>query len=109
MIYLSNTTDAQPLFVPKSQQDVAGDLTLVVKSTVGLETVVDVDAIDLQSSALYYRIAVALPDGLPDGEYEYTLADDHGALSEGIIYVGTLTAPTIEHDTPITYEQYEIN
>lgn len=108
MIYLENTTDAQPLFVPRSRADVTGDLVLKMRSTVGLETVVDVEAIDLNTSALYYRLAVALPEGIAQGEYEYTLSDDTGALSTGIAYVGTLTRP-VQHDTPITYEQYEIN
>ena len=108
MIYLEDTPGAQPLFVPRSRADVVGDLVLKIRSTVGLETVVDVDAIDLNTSALYYRLAVALPDGIAQGEYEYSLSDDTGALSTGIIYVGTLTAPT-QHDTTITYEQYEIN
>ena len=108
MIYLENTTDAQPLFVPRSRADVVGDLVLKVRSTVGLETVVDVEAIDLNTSNLYYRMAVVLPEGVAQGEYEYSLSDDTGALSTGIIYVGELSRPT-QHDTTITYEQYEIN
>lgn len=108
MIYLENTTEAQPLFVPRSRADVVGELVLKVRSTVGLETVVDVEAIDLNTSNLYYRLAVVLPEGVAQGEYEYTLSDDTGALSTGIIYVGELSRPT-QHDTTITYEQYEIN
>ena len=108
MIYLENTTDAQPLFVPRSRADVVGELVLKVRSTVGLETVVDVEAIDLNTSNLYYRLAVVLPEGVAQGEYEYSLSDDTGALSTGIIYVGELSRPT-QHDTTITYEQYEIN
>ena len=107
MIYLEYTTEAQPLFIPKSRADVFGRLTLTLRSTVGLETVVAVQAIDLNTSPLYYRAAVALPDGIAVGEYEYTLTDDTGAIATGVAYVGTLAKPT-ETDNTIQYEQTEI-
>ena len=69
--------------------------------------VVNAETIDLNTSALYYRVAVALPSDLADGEYEYTLADEVGTLSTGIAYVGELARPT-ETDTHIEYEQIEI-
>lgn len=107
MVYLENTTDAQPVFVPRSREDVTGRLTLTLHGTVGLDTVVDAEAPDLNTSRLYYRIAVALPDGIAEGEYEYTLADEAGTLATGIAYVGTLARPT-ETDNTINYEQTEI-
>ncbi|MBR1575856.1 MAG: hypothetical protein IJ654_05330 [Bacteroidales bacterium] len=107
MVYLANTTEAQPLFVPRSRAEVVGDLMLTLRSTVGLAIVVDTDAIDLNTSALYYRIAVALPGGLAEGEYEYTLSDAAGVLSTGIAYVGELDQPT-ETDNAIIYEQIEL-
>lgn len=107
MVYLENTTDAQPVFIPRSRADVAGDLTLALRSTVGLDIVVDAEAIDLDTTPLYYRVAVALPEGAADGEYEYTLSDETGALATGVAYVGTLARPT-ETDNNIEYEQTEI-
>lgn len=107
MVYLENTTEAQPLFIPRSRADVVGTLALTLRSTVGLEIVVDTEAIDLNTSSLYYRVAVALPAGLASGEYEYTLTDDTGKLATGIAYIGTLSRPT-ETDNTITYEQTEI-
>ena len=107
MVYLENTTEAQPLFLPRSRAEVVGDLTLTLRSTVGLEVVVNAEAIDLNTSALYYRVAVALPADLAEGEYEYTLTDEVGTLSTGIAYVGELARPT-ETDTNIEYEQIEI-
>lgn len=108
MLYVENTTDAQPLFVPRSRIEIVGDLTLKIRSTVGLEYPVEAEALDLNTSALYYRIAVELPEGVANGEYEYTLADETGTLSQGIVYVGGLLSP-VQLDQPITYEQYEIN
>lgn len=107
MVYLENTNEAQPLFIPRSRADVTGSLTLTLRSTVGLAVVVDAEAIDLDTSPLYYHVAVALPDGIAEGEYEYTLADDTGALATGIAYIGELADPT-ETDTEIRYEQTEI-
>lgn len=107
MVYLENTTEAQPLFIPRSRADVFGRLTLALRSTVGLEIVVDAETIDLDTTPLYYRVAVALPEGAATGEYEYTLADETGILASGVAYVGTLAQPT-ETDNTIQYEQTEI-
>lgn len=107
MVYLENTTEAQPLSIPRSRADVFGRLTLALRSTVGLEIVVDAEAIDLDTTPLYYRVAVALPEGTVTGEYEYTLADKTGTLASGVAYVGTLAHPT-ETDNTIQYEQTEI-
>lgn len=108
MLYIENITDAQPLFVPRSRAGIVGDLVLKIRSTVGLDYPVVTKALDLNTSDLYYRIAVELPEGIPNGEYEYTLSDGSGTLSQGIVYVGGLLSP-VQLDTPITYEQYEIN
>jgi hypothetical protein len=107
MVYLENTTEAQPLFIPRSRAEVVGDITLTLRSTVGLEIVVNAEAIDLNTSALYYRVAVALPADLAAGEYEYTLTDDTGKIATGVAFIGTLSRPT-ETDNTITYEQTEI-
>ena len=107
MVYLENTTEARPLFIPRSRADVFGRLTLALRSTVGLEIVVDAEAIDLDTTPLYYRVAVALPEGTATGEYEYTLADKTGTIASGVAYVGTLAQPT-ETDNTIQYEQTEI-
>lgn len=105
MIYLDKTTAAQPLYIPRSVRGVEGALSLTLRSTVGLSVVLDVDPIDLDTSSLYYRLAVSLPEGIAVGEYEYTLADLTGDLATGLAWVGTLNKPT-EYDTSIEYEQY---
>lgn len=108
MIYLDYTTAPQPLFVPKSRRETSGELRLTLKGTVGLETVVDAEAIDLETSALYYRIAVVLPSDIATGEYEYTLADGDGTLSSGVAVIRA-TVDAKQYDTSISYEQYESN
>ena len=107
MVYISNITDSQPIFVPRSRPGISGRLILKLRSTVGLEYVVEAETLDLDVSSLYYRIAVVLPEGVPDGEYEYTLTDNTGTLSSGIVYVGAFDQPR-QTDNTITYEQTEI-
>lgn len=106
MIYLQNITDAQAVFVPKSLP--ASDdphLEFVARNTIDLDIKVDVEAIDLDISSLYFEIAVTLPAGMPIGEYEYTLTDNGMILSTGILIVGNLQRPS-QTEIPIEYEQY---
>ena len=107
MVYLQHTDAAQPAFIPRSRSEVNGHLVLVLRNTVGLEIEVDTEVLDLNTSALYYRIAVALPEDATAGEYEYTLKDDAGILSQGVAIVGGLDRPT-QTDNTITYEQTEL-
>jgi hypothetical protein len=108
MVYLKNTTEAQPLFVPKSRGEAIGDLVLTLRSTVGLEYVIDAEeAIDLNTSQLYHRIAVVLPEDVAVGEYEYELSDDAGTLSTGLAFIGDLDKAQ-QTDNTIQYEQTEI-
>jgi hypothetical protein len=57
------------------------------------------------SSLLYYKMMIALPDKIMKGEYEYTLSDEVGVLSTGLLVIGDLEIPT-EYNKEIAYEQY---
>ena len=107
MIYLQNTQEAQVVYVPRSEGSrPSGDLVFKAKNTINLEEEVDVHVTDLQTSDLYYNLAIELPAGLPDGEYEYTLSSEGDTLSTGLLVVGAYSKPN-EYDKNITYEQYE--
>lgn len=106
MLYLQNTKDAQVLFVPKNGTIPSGDLVFKAKSTIDLETEVNQVVIDLQTSGLYFRIAVSLPEGIPDGEYEYSLQVGDVRVASGLLVVGENFRPS-EYDKETTYEQYE--
>ena len=107
MIYLRNTQEAQVVYVPRSEGSrPSGDLVFKAKNTINLEEEVDVHVTDLQTSDLYYNLAIELPAGLPDGEYEYTLSSEGDTLSTGLLVVGDYSKPN-EYDKNITYEQYE--
>ena len=108
MIYLQNTTESQVLFIPKATTIPGDDLVLVfkAKSTIDLSVEINQGVIDLQTSDLYFRIAVTLPDGLPNGEYEYSLMNGDIILASGLLVIGENSHPS-EYNKEIQYEQYE--
>ena len=105
MIYLKNISDAQILMIPRNGEIVTGEMSLVMRNTTDQqETILSVT--DLNTSGLYFNLAVALPGGLADGEYQYSLKDGNIQVSCGLLYVGDLQSPS-QHETTITYKQYE--
>ena len=105
MIYLKNISDAQILMIPRNGEIVTGEMALVMRNTTDLrETTLSVT--DLNTSGLYFNLAVALPGGLADGEYQYSLKNGDIQVSCGLLYVGDLQSPS-QHETTITYKQYE--
>ena len=106
MIYLQNTPESQVVFVPKSGATPQGDLVFRAKSTIDLEVEVNQAVTDLHTSDLYFNLAVSLPDGLPNGEYEYTLLAGGIPVSTGLLVIGENSAPS-QYQKDITYEQYE--
>ena len=105
MIYLKNISDAQILMIPRNGGIVTGEMSLVMRNTTDQkETTLSVT--DLNTSGLYFNLAVALPGGLADGEYQYSLKDGSIQVSCGLLYVGDLQSPS-QHETTITYKQYE--
>ena len=105
MIYRKNISDAQILMIPRNGGIVTGEMTLMMRNTTDLqETTLSVT--DLNTSGLYFNLAVSLPGGLADGEYQYSLKNGNIQVSCGLLYVGDLQSPS-QHETTITYKQYE--
>lgn len=105
MIYLTNISDAQILMIPKNGGIVTGEMSLVLRNTTDQqETTLSVT--DLNTSGLYFNLAVTLPEGLADGEYQYTLKDGNIQVSCGLLYIGDLQSPS-QYERTITYQQYE--
>lgn len=105
MIYLKNISDAQILMIPRNGEIVTGEMALVMRNTTDLqETTLSVT--DMNTSGLYFNLAVTLPGGLADGEYQYSLKNGNIQVSCGLLYVGDLQSPS-QHETTITYMQYE--
>ena len=106
MIYLDNTSESQVMYVPKNGTIPDGDLVFKAKSTIDLVVEINEVVTDLRTSDLYFNLAIALPEGLPDGEYEYTLSCGDAILSTGLLVLGGLSHPS-EYNKEIEYEQYE--
>ena len=105
MIYLKNISYAQSLMIPRNGGIVTGEMSLVLRNTTDQqETTLSVT--DLNTSGLYFNLAVALPEGIADGEYQYTLKDGNIQVSCGLLYIGDQQSPSQDERT-ITYQQYE--
>ena len=105
MVYLSNTEEAQVLFVPRAEGENHDDLVLTIRNTISLSERT-FGVIDLHTSDLYYRLAVELPAGVDSGEYEYQLKSGEEVLSKGLLIV-TESSNTTEYNKNIQYEQYK--
>lgn len=105
MIYLKNISDAQILMIPRNGGIVTGEMTLVMRNTTDLQEIT-LSVTDLNTSGLYFNLAVSLPGGLAGGEYQYSLKNGNIQVSCGLLYVGDLQSPS-QHETTITYKQYE--
>ena len=99
MIYLKNTTDLQMLYIPKEGRRALGNISLKAFSTIN-QYEFTIEAAEENTSLLYHKALVELQDNIPSGEYEYTLSDEVGELSNGLLVIGDLENPT-------EYEQYE--
>ena len=106
MIYLQNTTEPQVVFVPKSGAVPEGNLVFQAKSAIDLDFKIAQIVTDLRTSDLYFNLAIALPSGLPDGEYEYYLGVGAQLLATGLLVIGE-SPESSEYQKEITYEQYE--
>ena len=105
MIYLKNISYAQSLMIPRNGRIVTGEMSLVMRNTTDQQENT-LSVTDLNTSGLYFNLAVALPGGLADGEYQYSLKNGNIQVSCGLLYVGELQSPS-QHETTITYKQYE--
>ena len=105
MIYLQNTSEEQVIFIPKSidRRD-AWKVLLDVKSTISSDKFSLESWVDYESN-LYYPTVIKLPHEVVSGEYEYTLSDDLGVLSTGMMVIGQ-GKETKEYNNTIEYEQY---
>lgn len=104
MIYLSHTSEAQEVFIPKSKRNSQGSVSLKLVGTishVGMMGEVEL----LEDAHLYYRIKVELNSEIAPGEYEYEFSDMHDVLSSGILVV-VASGKVLEYNKIIEYEQY---
>ena len=106
MLYLQNTRDPQAVSVPRSCKLSQGQVTFQARSTVDLDTVIDLQVLNLNLSRLYVDIAVIVPEESPVGEYEYILSVDGEVQTTGLLQIGDF-GKAGQYEKTITYEQYE--
>ena len=104
MIYLKHTTDLQMMYIPKDGRDAKGNVSFKAFSTIN-QFEFSFEAAEEETSLLYHKVLVELKYDIPSGEYEYTLSDEVGVLSTGLLVVGDLDDP-MEYNKVTTYEQY---
>ena len=106
MLYLQKTEEVQILLVPRNVAIPSGDLVFKAKSTIDLATEIDIYVINIDVSAIYMQMAVVVPEGCPNGEYEYTVSVGETVLSTGLLIIGENTQPD-QYNHAIEYEQYK--
>ena len=107
MLNIANTTAPQGLLVPIAETIVPQEqIYLQLKSTM-THREYSFEVTDLQTSHLYYNIALQLPGGLDAGEYNYQLVSGDEILSSGLAIVGEYGREFTEYAKSIEYEQYE--
>lgn len=104
MVYLKHTTDIQMMYIPKNGRDAKGNVFFKAYSTINLFGF-SFEATEEDFSLLYHKVLVELTDNVPAGEYEYTLSDEVGVLSTGLLVIGDHENP-IEYKKVTEYEQY---
>lgn len=106
MVYLDNITDAQAVFIPRSGSASGGSLAFRLFSTVDRRSYFDARVSDLGPSDLYWRLAVTLPQGCPEGSYEYSLTEDGEEVDCGTAMVGSPEPGPKEYIKQTEYGQY---
>ena len=106
MIYITNSTQSQVIYVPASEKKVEGAVTFTLKSTVNRNEPLTISVAQEGQSDIYYKFTLTLARTLEEGEYEYTLKQGNTTLDCGLAIVGSSSTNT-EYNTVIQYEQYE--
>ena len=92
------------MYVPKDGRNAIGDVFFKAFSTIN-QFGFSFDAAEENSSLLYHKVLVELKEDIPSGEYEYTLSDEVGVLSTGLLVIGEIDSH-VEYVIEKEYEQY---
>lgn len=111
MIYLDNIATPQTVFVPMTL-DGAADIENAVVTLISTVDLAPVSLTDVRISRAgdsggWLSVTLTLPEGLPDGSYEYRVTADGETLSTGCVLIGVYDGSTVEYKKEISYKQYE--
>lgn len=82
-------------------------MRLTIKNTIDLNVILDTEVTDKGTSARFFTFDISLPEGIPDGEYEYTLKGGDTILSTGIINIRGKAENDTQYEKEIQYTQYK--
>lgn len=103
MIYLNTISERQVVYLP-TQREREGNLSFSLKSTTN-QSIHEIADVTEVAFVYFVQLSFPLPVDVVAGEYEYTLIDDAGVISTGLLMVEDLSCPT-EYNKAIIYEQY---
>lgn len=105
MIYLQNTNEAQRMFIPNNGLTAGESARVQIFGTVSKREILDVTAELAPIGISYYIIAVTLPQGLKNGEYEYVVSQRKGIISNGLVQIGEYQHAVRESEGGININQ----
>ena len=111
MLNLTSPDLVQVIYIPSNGNAPAAgsELSLSARSTHDESPVLAFILQEWEIVGDFVKACVEKPEGMHDGEWEYTLADSEGAvLSRGLMQVGAMPADctTIQYNNETSYKQY---
>lgn len=94
------------MLVPIPAEAGGGRLELVLKSSVNL-TEARFGNGSRSGRSLYAEFPVALPQGAPEGSYEYRVEEGGETVASGVAQVGEYGSGDVQYERDTAYEQYD--
>lgn len=104
MIYLKDIRTPQVMCIPKSWREASGTISFNAKNTTA-KAEFSFSASLEDTTMLYHKVRVTLPESIPSGEWEYVFSDMVGEISRGLLVIGDKD-DAVEYYTITEYEQY---
>jgi hypothetical protein len=111
MVNITSQDRVLVLYIPSNGNTPAtgAQLGLIVRSTHDNGPLMAFTFHGWEVSGAFIKVCVERPEGLHEGEWEYTLRDADGpVLSQGLMMVGTMPADaaSVQYNREIEYKEY---
>lgn len=111
MVNITSPDRVQVLYIPSNGNTPATGvvLGLVVRSTHDNGPLLSFTFQGWEVSGTFIKVCVETPEGLHEGEWEYTLQDAEGLVfSQGLMMVGAMPADAgaVQYNREIEYKEY---
>lgn len=106
MMYLENVTTPQTKYLPRHRKaNVTGTFRLTLRNTVSGQTWT-VEASVADELHYMWAFTFSLPEGMEEGEYEYTLSRGSKTYDGGVAHIGEYHATRVEYHSNSNVIQY---